>query len=70
MATPAARRRWWRLGMAAGLFFGLGRIVQGGHFASDIVFAALVIWLVGAVIRSVWLRLRWRRRMLKLSNLE
>jgi membrane-associated PAP2 superfamily phosphatase len=61
MATPAVRRRWWRVGMSAGLLFGLGRIVQGGHFVSDIVFAGLVIWLVGAVIRSAWLRLRWLR---------
>ena len=61
MASPAVRRRWWRAGMAAGLFFGLGRIIQGGHFTSDIVFAGLVIWLTGAVIRSIWLRLRWRR---------
>ena len=72
MASPAVRRRWWRVGMGAGLFFGLGRIIQGGHFTSDIVFAGLVIWLTAAVIRSIWLRLRWRRfqrsRMQRLSS--
>jgi lipid A 4'-phosphatase len=42
-----ARNRWWLLGGAAlGALVGLGRMAQGGHFLSDIVFAFWVTYLV------------------------
>lgn len=59
---PAVRRRWWRMGMAAGLLVGAGRVMQGGHFASDIVFAGLLIWGLALLVRQAWVRWRWRRR--------
>jgi lipid A 4'-phosphatase len=62
-AAPAQRRRWLLAGLALGAAIGLMRIAQGGHFASDIVFAALVMLLVHASVREAWLRWRcWRRR--------
>lgn len=45
-------RGFW-LGMAVGTLVGLGRIVQGGHFLSDVVFA---FWLVYGV--NQWLAAR------------
>jgi lipid A 4'-phosphatase len=57
----AVRRRYLLVGAAAGSVLGLVRISQGGHFASDIVFAGLVVWLSGCIVRGVWLRLRARR---------
>lgn len=56
------RRQGWLLaGVAAGSFFGAARIMQGGHFLSDVVFSGWVIWLSMQAIRAVWLRRRWRR---------
>lgn len=65
LLSPAVRRRRWLMaGWAAGLTIGLGRMIQGGHFASDVLFACLVIWGVGITVRRVALtrrRRRWRR---------
>ncbi|MDR0564268.1 MAG: phosphatase PAP2 family protein [Azoarcus sp.] len=51
----AARRRWTFASIALGAIFGLGRISQGGHFLSDIVFAFYFtwfgIWLVWVIFR-------------------
>lgn len=42
---PAWRRRWLLIGTVAGGVVGLGRMMQGGHFLSDIIFAFYAIWL-------------------------
>jgi lipid A 4'-phosphatase len=57
------RRRlgWLLAGVAAGSFIGAARVMQGGHFLSDVVFSGWVIWLSMQAIRAVWLRLRRRR---------
>jgi membrane-associated PAP2 superfamily phosphatase len=39
LGAPARRRRWRRIGLAAGALIGAGRLAQGAHFLSDIVFA-------------------------------
>lgn len=59
--SAAVRRRYLWVGVAAGAALGLIRISQGGHFASDIVFAGLVVWASGWLVREAWLRLRARR---------
>jgi len=56
-------KRWRRpafwLALAAGLVAGWARIVQGAHFASDIVFAGLVTygvtWLMAFLILQGWI---------------
>ena len=60
----ARRRRqtWLLVGIAAGGVIGAARIMQGGHFLSDVVFSGWVIWLSMQCISSAWLRWRWRRR--------
>lgn len=40
------RRRWWWAGLGASALIGAGRVLQGGHYVSDVVFAFLVIWAV------------------------
>jgi membrane-associated PAP2 superfamily phosphatase len=62
-AAPALRRRWLWVGLATGLLVGAGRVLQGGHFVSDILFAGLVVWGLALAIRAVWLR--WRARRLR-----
>ena len=63
LGTPATRRRWWRIGVVAGLLVGAGRVLQGGHFLSDIVLAGLVMHGVCLLIRAGWLRWRLRQRL-------
>jgi len=55
------RQRWMGVGVAAGTFIGATRVMQGGHFLSDIVFSGWFIWLTYQLIRTVWLRRRYQR---------
>lgn len=42
---PRRRMLWLGIGTVAGVLVGLVRIVQGGHFLSDVVFAGIVVYL-------------------------
>lgn len=42
---PVWRRRWFLIGLVTGSVVGLGRMMQGGHFLSDIIFAFYAVWL-------------------------
>lgn len=53
---PLWRRRWLLIGMTTGGLVGLGRILQGGHFLSDVVFAFYSVWLACEAV--AW----WDRR--------
>jgi lipid A 4'-phosphatase len=50
-------RRWLWLGMLSGGLVGLGRVLQGGHFLSDIVFS---FWSVYgcSLVCAIWFGLR------------
>jgi len=64
MGSVATRRRWLLAGLAWGGIASLARIMQGGHFLSDTLFAGVAIWATGWIVRELWLRhvaLRWRR---------
>ncbi len=50
---PKQRRRWMLAGIVAGGITGLARIVQGGHFFSDIFFSFWVVWLTATTV--AWL---------------
>lgn len=50
---PAVRRRWLLVGILAGSAIGAGRLMQGGHYLSDIVFAFYAVWLSCELV--VWL---------------
>ena len=47
---PRAWPIWWLLGWGCGLT----RVLHGRHFVSDIVLAAIVGWLVAAVLWTKW----------------
>jgi lipid A 4'-phosphatase len=55
------RRRWLGAGLLAGGLIGATRIMQGGHYFSDVVFSGWFIWLTFTLIREVWLRQRCLR---------
>lgn len=64
-AAPSRRRRWLWVGLLAGSGVGGVRMVQGGHYFSDVLFAFLAIWGTALLVRELWLRVRWwqlRRR--------
>lgn len=42
---PRWRRRWFLIGLVSGAVIGAGRIMQGGHFLSDVVFAFYAVWM-------------------------
>ncbi|MDB5985078.1 MAG: hypothetical protein JWR16_131 [Nevskia sp.] len=59
---PQRRRRWLLAGIAAGGVIGLVRIMQGGHFLSDVLAALAVVWLSNALLYR-WMSGRgWLRR--------
>ena len=49
-AFPRHRRRWFAAGIALGLLVGLGRMIQGRHFLSDVIFSGLFVTMA-----SMWL---------------
>lgn len=55
---PIWRRRWFLIGLVSGAVIGAGRIMQGGHFLSDVVFSFFAVWLSCELVR--WLD---RRRL-------
>jgi membrane-associated phospholipid phosphatase len=67
--VPDRRRRRLAVAaaIAAGSLFGLGRIVQGGHFLSDVVLSGILVtatsWLLHrAIMVAEWPR-RWVKRL-------
>lgn len=44
------RNKFLILGVLLGLFFGLIRIIQGAHFASDVVFAGVVVYITALLL--------------------
>jgi lipid A 4'-phosphatase len=50
---PVWRRRWLFIGIATGSMVGMGRMLQGGHFLSDIVFAFYAVWVPCDLIARV-----------------
>lgn len=56
-AWPRQRRAWHVAGMAAGLTIGMVRMLQGKHFASDVLGSYLVV--LAACLFVQWLWRRW-----------
>lgn len=50
---PKQRRRWMWAGIIAGSVAGLVRIIQGGHFVTDIFFSYWVVWLTAASLARI-----------------
>ncbi len=50
-----SRRFFWG-GMAMGTLFGISRIVMGGHFFSDVLFAAFFMLVVSAGLHAIMFR--------------
>ncbi|MDR2032700.1 MAG: phosphatase PAP2 family protein [Azoarcus sp.] len=55
----AARRRWTLIGLVLGGLAGLGRIAQGGHFLSDVVFAFFITWWSAWLVWRIFRKLGW-----------
>jgi lipid A 4'-phosphatase len=53
------RRRWLAAGLALGTVISLTRIVQGGHFLSDVLAALAVVWMVNAALSRWMSRQGW-----------
>jgi len=43
VAPPAQRRRFMTLAITGGVLVGLGRVIQGGHFLSDVVTSGFMV---------------------------
>ncbi len=64
--APLWRRRWFLIGTVAGAVVGMGRILQGGHYLSDIIFAFYVVWLSCEWV--AWMDHRRTMRMAKAAR--
>ena len=53
---PIWRRRWFWIGTISGGVIGMGRMMQGGHFLSDIIFSFYSVWICCELVR--WWHLR------------
>ena len=52
VAPPPVRRRWFAASLIAGTVIGMGRMAQGGHFLSDVLFAFFAVWLSGQLVTA------------------
>lgn len=59
---PTWRRRWFLIGLVSGAVIGAGRIMQGGHFLSDVVFSFFTVWIACELV--AWIDQRRLRRHL------
>lgn len=59
LGGAVARRRWTLIGLAAGALFGFGRITQGGHFLSDIVFSFYATWFAAWLAWWIFRQFGW-----------
>lgn len=48
--SPRQSRFFLVLGLLYGLVMGLGRMIQGGHFATDVIWAGGIVYLCGAAL--------------------
>jgi len=55
-AWPGRRRRWQLIGLLAGVTIGAARVLQGKHFASDVLGAYWVVVLSCVLIQGLWRR--------------
>jgi lipid A 4'-phosphatase len=55
LGASRTRRRWLVIGGVAGALVGLGRMLQGGHFLADVVFAGALLWVSACGLRYLWL---------------
>jgi len=56
------RRMWLVTGSTAGLLVGFVRIVQGGHFLSDVIFSGIVVYLTAVALHALMYRQRAETR--------
>lgn len=52
-AWPRRRRTWLVAGTSLGLGIGLVRILQGGHFLSDVIFSGIVVYLTARGLHAM-----------------
>lgn len=50
------RRMWLAIGTGAGLGIGLVRMIQGGHFLSDVLFSGIVVYLTAWLLHALLFR--------------
>lgn len=59
LAAPATRRRWLFAGMASASLIGLARMLPGGHFLSDVLFAWFAVYFSLWATEWLFLQLGW-----------
>lgn len=66
-AITESRLIWLMGGVTAGLLIGLLRMLQGGHFLSDVLFAFFPVWIsMELIILFMWIVYRFKERQTKL----
>lgn len=50
---PRRRALWLALGTTLGLGVGLVRIMQGGHFFSDVIFCGIIVYLTARALHTI-----------------
>jgi len=59
LAAPAVRRRWLLASIAASIWMGYVRVVMGGHFLSDVIFAWFAVYFSLWATEWAFRRLGW-----------
>jgi lipid A 4'-phosphatase len=64
----AARLRWTLIGLTLGGIAGLGRVSQGGHFLSDVIFSFYCTWFTAWLVWIVFRHFGWMQDASESAN--
>lgn len=59
LSAPAIRRRWLLIGLGSAGLIGLARMLPGGHFLSDVIFAWFSVYFTLWGVEWLFRRLGW-----------
>ncbi len=56
------------VGLSAGSVVGFGRVLQGGHFLSDVIFSGLFVMIINELCFILWIKLKANQKSVKTKH--
>lgn len=54
LASYRSRKKWWHFGLFMGFGIGVVRVIQGGHFLSDVIFCYFILWFLFQLLSFIF----------------
>jgi lipid A 4'-phosphatase len=63
LALLLRKRKWLWLSIIAGTVIGFGRVVQGAHYFSDVLFSGWVVWFCSLILYTLFFEYEFDQQM-------